>query len=327
MEAIHNEPQLLITPTSQLRACLIEQTIRDKGTFYLNDAIVEELAYDAVAQSFRFSGIYPNLFANADEAKIFKNRLEDLVKNSNSRLKHLKIEHIDDILFLTYFYTGYSAEIYGYNANKKYLDDFIDVFIDLLDSKHMPTDGDYVWLPDVVTGIESEVGKHLFTEEELKLNGGFKVYSRMVPPDNKIYHFANDRPIVIDKRDIDKDAIKLPERLSKMLNETIIRYIIEEHKKADTQFYKELTTGYIDTRYWRERTKTRNYGRNNRMLVKLILQLDSYLHANNKSSSITDRRELIYDLLAIVKMLPMPLKRNRADKASAIRTILKDNPL
>lgn len=326
MELIKDKPLLQITPTAQLRAYLIERTIQEKGTFYLNDAIVEELAYNSDAESFNFSGIYPNSFIDND-AIIFKNKLEELISNSNSRFTHLKVKHVDDILFITFFYTGYSAEVYSRNQNAKYLDDLIDVFIDLLDSKHTPTESDYIWVQDGFNGIETEVKKELFTEDELKMNGGFNVYSRMVPPKNEIYHFANDRPVIVGKRQIDKGDIRLPARLSKMLNETIVKQIIDEHKRADTAFYKELTSGYIDTRQWRGRTKTRDYKRENKTLVKLIKEIDAYLLTNNKSSLLTDRRELTYDLLSLLKIMPTPLKINRADKALAIRTILKDNPI
>jgi hypothetical protein len=326
MELIKDKPLLLITPTAILRDRLVEQTIKEKGTFSLNDSIAEELAFDAEASTFPFIGVYPNLFKDDNEAKLFKDCLEELIGRTNSR-SHLKVKHIDDILFITYFYTGYTGEVYANNQNIKHLDDLIDVFIDLLDSKHTPTDSDHIWIEDNFTGIESEVSKHLYTEEELKMNGGFKVLSRMVPPNNVIYHFASDRPITIDKRVSDKNLIRLPERLSKKLLETTVSYIIDEHKKADTLFFKELRTGYLDTRSWRERTRARGYDRLNKALCKLIIELDHYIYDNNKSSLITDRREVIYDVLALLKMLPFPLKINRSDKALAIRTIVKDNTI
>lgn len=328
MEIIKDKPLLLITPNAHIRTQLIEQTIQKGGTFYLNDAIVEELAYNADAESFKFSGVYPNLFTDDNEAKKFKDTLEELIRNSNTRLTNLKIKHIDDLLFITYFYTGYSAEVYSNNENIKYLDDLIDVLLDLLDSELTPTYGNYIWIPDRFTGIESELKRELCTEDDLKRNGGFKVYSRMVPPENKTYHFASDRPIVISKRKVDKDDIRLPEILSKTLNETIIKHIFDEHKRANTAFYKELTSGYIDTRLWRDRTKQRSYERENKMLNMLITELDKYLYESNKSSFKTDRREVIYDLFVILQMIPPnKLKRNRLDKASAIRYIQKDNPL
>jgi hypothetical protein len=327
MELIKDKPLLRITPTAQLRAYLIEHTIQEKGTFYLNDAIVEELALDTQAESFKFAGIYPNMFAKAEDASIFKSKLEELINNRNSRFTHLNGKHIDDILFITYFYIGYSAEVYSNNQNAKYLDDLIDVFIDLLDSQQTPTDSDHIWIPDGLTGIEIEVKKEQFNEDELRLNGGFKVYSRMIPPKNVIYHFANDRPILVGTRKADKSEIRLPERLSRMLNEIIITQVIDQHKRANTTFYKELARGYIDTWQWRQRTRARDYKRENKTLVKLINEIDAYLLTNNKSSLLTDRRELTYDLLALLKLLQTPLKINRSDKALAIRTIIKDNPI
>ncbi|WP_113652243.1 hypothetical protein [Pedobacter namyangjuensis] len=327
MEQIKDTPILLIIPTAKLKNHLIHRTIQEKGTFYLDDAIIDELAHNADAEHFKFKGIYPNLFEGSEDASIFKHNVEELISKSNSRSSYFKVKYIDDILFITYFYTSYLAEVSAKNQNDKYLDGLIDVFIDLLDSKHTPTESNHVWIPDGLTGMEVEVSKQIFNEDELKLNGGFKIYSRMVPPKNVIYHFANDRPILVGKRHAGESEIQLSERLSRMLNETLIKHIIEEHERANTLFHKELTTGYIDTRKWRQRTKPRAYERKNKILAKLINEINAYLLAHNKSSLLTDRRELIYDLLALLKMMPKPLKRGRANKASAIRYILKDNPL
>lgn len=330
MNLTEDKSQLVITPDSKFAKELIDRHIKSKGTHQLNDAIKEAISFNAYSDdnlSFHFDGVYPYHFQSYQDAYLFKDGVDRLIENNVSHLGNFKRIGADDILFISYFLSGYIGDVYSYNTQLKHLDELIDVFIELHDSKPTPTASDYVWIFDGVTGIETQIDKKEFSEDELKMNGGYKVESRMIPPDNVIYHFANDRPIVIDKRLTDQSEIKLPERLSKKLHATIIDHIISEHKSADTKFYKELKSGYIDTRKWRNRTKARGYGRNNRILSKLIYELDTYLLHNNSSTLITDRRGFIYDFLALLKLIQPPLKLNRADKALEIRTIVKDNPI
>lgn len=329
MRLEEGKAELVITPNSQFAKKFIETFIKSKGTHQLNDAIKEAISTNGYSHddlTFYYYGTYPNHFKSYEEARIFKESLEDLVSRTNSKAGNLKVKNIDDILFLTYFLVGHDGDVYSSNANSKYLDDLIDVFISLYDRELTPKEGDYIWVSDAVTGIETQALRNEFDEETLKMNQEYKTVSRMIGADNAIFHLPNDSTIIIDKRFVDKEPIVLPKRLSEKINAVVVDHIIEEHKKVDSKFYRDLCSGYVDTRQWRDRTKARAYKRSNKVLYPLIKQIHNYFESICSLELIkSDVQIFVYDLFVLLNLIRSPHKIDPTDKYSVIRTIIKDN--
>jgi hypothetical protein len=329
MELETGKKEILIKPDRLFATTLIDEIKYSKGIAYLNDSIRENL--DALSSEdphvrFKFSGLYPHEFHDYNEARYVKEEIERLVDNTNKSVGQMNISNIDDILFITYFYYGHVGEVRGSTGTTKYLDDLIDVFLGLINKKLTPSSEDYIWIPDGSTGIETEVARHEFNDEELRMNGGYKTVSRMLGVNNVVWHLPEDLPIVMKGRYEGEEAVQLPIRLSSKISSFIIDHILAEHRKADTKFYKELCSGYINTHSWSNRARARDYKRTNKILYKLIERLDNYLISTNKFVPTQRVRHIfIYDLLILLKLIEPPYKINPTDKYSVIRTICKDN--
>lgn len=331
MELELGNTQIVIKPNRRLATMLIEEVTYTKGISYLHDSIrksLNQLSTSDLQLTFKFSGFHPYIFASHEEAKSAKDELEQLVGRTNKANDRLNIKNIDDLLFISYFYYGSVADVRSSGINAIYLDELTDVFLALMNRKLTPSSEDFIWIPDASTGIETEVPRSEFNEEDLLMNGGYKAASRMIGKNNAILHLPNDNPVVLNVRNDNENAIRLPSRLSTMINDLLIDHIIEQHKKADTSFYKELSSGEISMREWSNRTRTREYKRHNLMLYHIIDRLDKYLISNNSLVPTKKSRHVfIYDFLKILKLLAPPYKIDAEDKSSAIRTICNDNAI
>lgn len=329
MEFIPDQSELIIKPTSQFAKEFIEEFIRTNGTHQLNDAIrkaISSNSYSLDQLTLKFNGIYPNDFKSAADAQLFKESVETLVSKTNSNTGNFRIANIDDVLFILYFIVGHQGDIYGSTAQSKYLDELIDVFLSLLKRKLTSTDDEYIWIPDGITGIDTQIPRTEFSEKELKMNGGYHTISRMIGPNNEDFHIASDSPILIDKRELNEEQIVLPRRLSEKIIANVIDHIIEEHKKADTPFYHALSQGHIKLFEWENRTKVRKYRRSNKVLYHLIRHIEQYFHTNSKFKLVTkDIHVFVYDLFYILNLILPPYKIDPVEKYSVIRTMLRDN--
>lgn len=347
MQILKDKPAIIIKPNKELVVKLVNELSETMGTFVLDDIIKEELANNSLNNeepSFTYTGLYTNPFTTQAVALDFKEAIEQLVIKTNASPDAINIKHIDDVLFITLLYFSYSGIGRSISNEEIYLHELADVYVRLSNRNRTPVNEDSIWIQDVFTGIESKVRRSSLTEAELLNNDGYNAYSHIIhPTKQRIQHIPNDGKIVIQPVHANDKPIELPRRLAKHLTETMLRYIIKKHKEANTDFYNELSNRDIGLHEWEKRTKPRLYSRDNKVLSKLIIQLDRYLRVTNKLSKKAQRQVFIYDLLAVLKLIPLPkaLRKDELpatykeqivfhrltpiEKSSAIRTILKDN--
>lgn len=347
MQIVTDKHAIIIKPNKKLVVKLVNEITETMGTFALDDVIKEELAYNSLLnneQSFNYIGLYTDPFTAHEQVLDFKEAIEQLVTKTNVNPDPINIKHIDDVLFITLLYYSYSGAGRSVSNEEIYLHKLADVYVRLSNRKRTPVNEDNIWIQDAFTGIENMVPRSSLSEAELLNNHGYKVYSHIIHPTRqRLQHIPNDGEIVIMPVHARDKPIKLPRRLAEHLTKTMLHYIIKKHQEANTDFYNEVSNKNIDLYEWENRTQPRGYSRDNKVLAKLILQLDQYLDATNKLSKRAQRHVFIYNLLALLKLMPLPKvlreqelpetykeqiafhRLTPIEKSSAIRTILKHN--